>query len=668
MLVDGTTHNQMKRITSESTVEEVMAELGVGEEEELRESSKRQNTLEKFSQMRSRNPKVTLSLEETPTAFVKVDEELDEFIDITVTTKRFEQSVTDLPPKYSDYLIQKAMTSHEVGHVLYSDWPALEHFMDKVKEDELDHEGVDESMADSYKQMFQNFANVLEDGAIEKFLTEEFRLDEEIVHLRATLHEKEAVYVDDRDCYFGQLYPVETDGDGKLIEKEYHYPFFYAVMTAALNLGVYDNGELDKLLDENNDTHIFAIRGGEVDREMFIQDVLPMLRSYVSKIHNETDAWQRMEKIYELWCEVRKYIDRSQTSGRTEFEQRQKQQSSNSYIEGVPENLSDAHGEQDSEPIVIVDGDGSEEESGNSQTHGEKQGDRVEISEENGGVGSAKKKAKEGIIQESKQESGDWSDEIEEIINSLAAGEGTDEIAIADDGTVNQSRLQESKNLSRKTARLFERRLKQLNKDKVLRNKERGKFDSRALIPAERGSTRAFKKTKKGEEKNYSCMIVLDRSGSMRNDIEDVELAAGAVAWGLEENGVDTCILDTESSMTTLSKPFGTTTDSFKQKVFAGRCGGGTPLQHTVDFARQRMKRGEGEYPFMIIITDGGVHGKKEFKNHVNDANFPVLGFYIGTSKGTVEDQLTLYDRAVVCDSDENVSKKLMNLINSIIF
>ena len=163
-------------------------------------------------------------------------------------------------------------------------------------------------------------------------------------------------------------------------------------------------------------------------------------------------------------------------------------------------------------------------------------------------------------------------------------------------------------------------------------------------------------------------MIVLDRSGSMRKDIEDVELAAGAVAWGLEENGVDTCILDTESSMTTLSKPFGTTTDSFKQKVFAGRCGGGTPLQHTVDFARQRMKRGEGEYPFMIIITDGGVHGKEEFKSHVDDANFPILGFYIGTSKSTVKDQLTLYDRAVVCDNDEDVSKKLMNLINSIIF
>lgn len=641
----------MKRITSDSTVEEVMAELGVGPEEKLRESSKRKNTLEKFAQMRSRNPKVTLSLKETPTAFVEVDDELNEFVDITVTTKRFQQTVTQLPEKYSDYLIQKAMCSHEVGHVLYSDWPALEQFMGKVKEDELSHEGVDESMADSYKQMFQNFYNVLEDGAIEKYLTDEFRLDEEILHLRATLHE---------DKYFGQEYSA----DGQ--ESEYHYPFFYAVMTAALNLGVYDNGELDKLLDENNDKHIFAIRGGEVDREMFIQDVLPMLRSSIPKIHSHTNAYDRTEAIYDLWCEIRKYIDRAQTSGRMEFNQQQKQSSSQSYIEGVPENLSKGHGEQDKEPVTIQSGSGDDESK--SQTHGEKQGDRTEISDENEGVGSSKQKAKEGIIAETMQESGDWSDELEEIINALSGGEGTNEIAIADDGEINQSRADEAEKLSGRTARLFERRLRQLNKDKVVQNKERGEFDSRALIPAERGSTRTFKQTKKGNKKNYSCMIVLDRSGSMSGRIDEVELAAGAIAWGLEENGVDTSIIDTESSMTTLSKPFGTSVDSFKQKVFSGRCGGGTPLTHTMKFARQRMSRGDGDYPFVIVITDGRPHNTERFKNEISNANFPVLGLYLSNSRDYVDNQLSLYDKAIVCEPGEDVNQNLINLINSIIF
>ncbi len=637
----------MKRITAQSTVEEVMSELGVGPEEKLRETSKRKNTLEKFAQMRSRNPKVTLSLKNVPTAFVKADEELNEFIDITVTTREFNQTITDLPQKYSDYLIQKAMASHEVGHVLYSDWPALEHFMNKVEEEEKQCEGVDESMAKTYKDMFANFYNVLEDGAIEKYLGEEFRLDEEILHLRATIHE---------DNYFGQEYMVEGD-------TVYHYPFFYVIMTAALNIGVYDNGELDKLIDEDNEKHIFSVRGGEVDREMLIQNVLPLIQSSIPKIHNKIDAWERAEEIYILWSEIKKYIDRSQTSGRMEFNQQQKHSESNSYIEGVPENISKAHGDQDKEPISI---DINLNESGN-KTFGQNQGDKTKENSEKDGIGNSEQKAQQGIINEVFEGDNDWSDEIENIINCLGAGDGTDEIAIADDGEVDHDRMQEAINLSKRTSRLFQRRLRQMNKDKVVRNKERGYFDSNALISAERGSTKIFKQSKKGKDKNYSCMIVLDRSGSMNRRIEEVELAAGAIAWGLEENGVDTSIIDTESSMTTLSKPFGTNVDSFKQKIFSGRCGGGTPLTHTMRFARQRMDRGSGDYPFVIVITDGRPYNIDSFKHEVKNANFPVLGLYL-TDNSDVEDQLSLYDNAITCKSSDDVNQNLINLINSIIF
>jgi len=163
-------------------------------------------------------------------------------------------------------------------------------------------------------------------------------------------------------------------------------------------------------------------------------------------------------------------------------------------------------------------------------------------------------------------------------------------------------------------------------------------------------------------------MIVLDRSGSMRNDIDDVELAAGSIAWGLEENGIDTCILDTESNMTTLSKPFGTKTDDFIEKIFAGRYGGGTPLTHTVNFARRRMKRGGGQYPFMFIITDGMPSDEDSFIDEVTMANFPVLGLYMTNKKDSVEEQLSIFDRAVTCSSDDDVTLKMMNLINAIIF
>jgi hypothetical protein len=151
--------------------------------------------------------------------------------------------------------------------------------------------------------------------------------------------------------------------------------------------------------------------------------------------------------------------------------------------------------------------------------------------------------------------------------------------------------------------------------------------------------------------------------------IEDVELAAGAIAYGLETNGIDTSILDTHNSKTTLSKPFGTEVEDFEKKIFAGRVGGGTPLKYTARFARNRMKRGGGKIPFMIIVTDGGAADKEGFKEEVRKANFPILGLYMsGRSSRQIQSQLDLYDKAVQCGPDSDVSQRLINLIRGVMF
>ena len=95
--------------------------------------------------------------------------------------------------------------------------------------------------------------------------------------------------------------------------------------------------------------------------------------------------------------------------------------------------------------------------------------------------------------------------------------------------------------------------------------------------------------------------------------------------------------------------------------------GGGTPLTHTVTFARQRISRGRGDMPFMIIITDGRPSSVSDFKEQVRKANFPVLGVYMDNGRGSVEDQLSLYDRAVTIESDEDISQKLVSLIRGAI-
>jgi Mg-chelatase subunit ChlD len=633
------------KITEDSTVEEVMMQLGLGENEELRESERRKMTLEKFAQLRSRNPQTTLKIENTKTAFVEMEEGVEQFQNITITSRPFEQKGDSIPSKYHDYLIQRAMTAHEVGHILYSSYPIMREFMDKVEDDEL-QQGHNQKVANEYVDMFQFFYNALEDGAIENFLSSDFLLGEELDYLRETIHEGN---------YFGKEMEMPTG-------KEYIYPFYFAVIAATISIGIYDNHEIDKLLDTDNDKFNFASRGGEEDRRRFVKDCLPLLEKEIPKIQSETNVRERTEKIYNLWNEVREFIDRSVTPGRNELQQKKQEIDGDSYMDGVPENLSSGHGEETKQPIQPASKNGEEE------NPGERRRDSAKSAHGDNESSNIEEKGKEGVQQEAMNQDGDWSEELEEIIKALSAGGGVEEIVVAEDGEVNSNRMKKAKNQSRRTSRLFSRRLRHMRKDKTVRNKERGVFDSRALIQAERGSTRCFAQKKPGNNKDYRCMIVLDRSGSMMNRIGDVELAAGAVAWGLEDNDVDTCIIDTEDSKTTLSKPFGTKTKDFQKKIFAGRCGGGTPLTGTLKFARQRMKRGKGQVPFMIVITDGMPRDTSSFKEELRKANFPVLGLYLNNNRSGVKDQLSLYDKAVVAKDDDDINQKLINLINKIVF
>lgn len=624
----------MQEITADSTIEEVMRRIGVGAGESLHESERRRRNLEKFAQLKSRNPNTKLSLEEVPTAFVTTEdgEFDDEFIRITITTREFSQEVDQLPPEYHNFLVQKAMTIHEAAHIMYSSYPDLKKYLDKV-EDEGEEVDV---------QMFQNVFNLLEDGAIENFASNDFSVGKELTYLRATIHEND---------YFGQQVEKKSG-------TEYHYPMYYAIMAALLNIAVYDNGELSNLLDKDNETHIVAVAAPEHDRDMLVE-VMPKLREYAEKIQHERNAKDRAALIYDLWEIIKKYIDRSTTPGKNRMQKNQSRQDGDGYAPGVPNNLSEDHGEQKEIP-----GDpGGNEEGGdgeNKKTIADKRNDADSKAEE------MKQEGKKGVVGEGEEEAGDWSDEIEKIIDALEGGSGEDEIFIPEDGNVDIARKEEAERMGRRCAKLFRNRLRQMQKDRERKGKLRGKFDSRKLINASRGSPRAFKQIEEGDDRDYSCMIVCDRSGSMTDLIGHVELSAGAVAYGLENVGVETCIMDTHNGKTALTKPFQTDVDSFDKKLFAGRSGGGTPLSSTVSFARERMKRSKNNYPFMIIITDGRPHSRKRFKEEVRKANFPVIGIYI-TDKDESE-QLRLYDRAVTVSRDEDVSQKLTHLINSVAF
>jgi len=630
----------MQNITAQSNVEDTLKRIGVGVGEKLRESEKRRTTLEKFAQLRSRSPQTSLNIRNAPTAYVTLDDDgIDEFTNIVIPKRQFDQNMYNFPEEYHDYLIQKGMTIHEVGHILYSSYPALKEYTRKVSE----QEDYDEQI---YVTLFQNIYNILEDGAIEKFLSENYRVDEELYYMRSVLHD---------DTYMGEKIELNE-------KTQYQYPFIFALMTALLNIAVYDNHELEKLMDVNNDKHVFAIEGQKQMRKN-LEKCLPKIREYAPQIQREKDAQIRTRLSYKLWKELRVYLDRSETPGKREMQRRQKMQiESDSYGKGVPSNLSEAYDEQQREPS----GGGDSDENAGASTIGDKRRQMREQSE-NIDIGE---KARKEVRQESMEQAGDIEHEIEEIIDSLGAGDGTEEIYIPEDGEVDTFRKNEAERHGERCAKIFKNRLKQERRDKTIKKKKRGEWDSSRMIAASRGSPRIFKQIKEGEKKNYSCMIVCDRSSSMSNRIDEVELAAGAVAYGLEAVGVDSSILETYQSKTAIAKPFGGKIDNFREKVFAGRCSGGTPLQYTLQFARERINRGHGDVPFMIVITDGRPKEPGIVKEEIRNAQFPVLGMYLTNNedKERVKEQMELYDRAIAVNTDESVSHYLLNLIKSVFF
>jgi len=651
----------MQRITADSKVENVLQQLGVGEGEELRESQMRKNRLEKFAQLLSKKPETSLELVETnendPNAWVEAEEGQDTDVEdiedgyreISVTCSEIEQNITDLPDNYYDYISQKAFTIHEVGHILYSDYYWFRKYLREAKNRNTSLD------TDSVQQLFHQVYNICEDGAIEHFLSTEYRVGEELSLMRMNMHE-------------GQYNGVEReDKDGVF----YFYPSIHMVSAALFSVGIYDNGELDKLLDENNSKFRYP---NKTDFNEFKDTVLPAIEHFIPKIQSAGSAKQRMEHIFDLWIEIEDFLDNSMTPGAYELEtQGDGGKGGNMEIE----EMEAGYGEQAEEPngeAIEVDID---IESGSTPGQENKE-EAEEIQEEiqEGGKSEIEEEIEKEMEREAREESGDWSEEIENIIDTLQGGEGMNELIVAEKEKTRQDINNRIKKTGKRAEKHFRRNLRRLQEDSVIKKQKRGKFDARRMISAERGSPKVFEQTDPGEDKDYSCVVVADRSGSMSSDVDEMEEAVGTITTGLEAVGVDTCVLDVCSSKTRLAKPFGTKTKQFSNRLFTGRTSGGTPITHTIKFARERINQGAGDEPFIIVVSDGGPASRERYLNELKKCSFPVLGVYLNNgitteryrNKRGIEKDLEIFHRGVVCGKDGDVQQKLIDLINGVMF
>lgn len=192
-----------------------------------------------------------------------------------------------------------------------------------------------------------------------------------------------------------------------------------------------------------------------------------------------------------------------------------------------------------------------------------------------------------------------------------------------------------------KLANILMEKLRQEEKNKTRRNQRRGDID-RAQLPGlvTSGNTRIFQKTEPGGKKDYSCMVVLDRSGSMGGrDIQVAQRAVGAFMFALDKVGIDVSLMDMYNNEARVVSPFGQNVKAAHGGIYSDESGGSTPLSDCLFVARERLKQ-RGGNPFVIVITDGHPDDNQQYMDELRQCHMPVLGVLLnlGQDESSVPD------------------------------
>lgn len=224
-------------------------------------------------------------------------------------------------------------------------------------------------------------------------------------------------------------------------------------------------------------------------------------------------------------------------------------------------------------------------------------------------------------------------------------------------------------------ANILHEKLRQEKKKSTRRNQRRGNVD-RSQLPnlVTSGNTRIFKKTERGGEKDYSCIVVLDRSGSMGGrDIQVAEQAVGAFMYALDEVGIDACLMDMYRNNARIVSPFGQQIKAAHGGIYSGEAGGSTPLSDCLFAARERLEM-RGGNPFVIVITDGHPDDNEEYMNQLRQCHMPVLGVLLNLGQDPesvpdwMDEQKRNYHREKMVFNSDQLSETLEQLAWSVMF
>lgn len=599
---------------------------------------------------------------------------------ITIPAEEFDQPVTDYDRDVFDLMMQETLTIHEISHILYTNYRSFKRYYNKC------------SGADQY--LFKEVWNALEDGAIEQQIRHAYSVGDELDVMNSNFTEEVE-------------YGTEQSG-GEVV-----YTMHEAITTALMDLAIFDSGNFKKIVDENEDHRLCTPH----DQELF-EDFTPQIESVVKDVLTESSSKNRNRRIYQFFEEMQDLLDDSHIDGRQEKKEEGErgedghpipmmpddteghtgEEHKDAYMLGTDEQEDDAEGrvqsgmpdddaEQDEESGTgsgqgeEEDEEGEEEGAGAGEDEEEGSPDEEEHGEDVGTDSELEDEYKEELQneweQQAKEEDG-IEQEMQEAVKFLEAIDGGTSSSNSDwdpnqveleipeprDDYI-QARYDEARRKAKSLEDILRARLQSESESEMRRNQRRGGFDSNRMIPAAMGSTRVFEQEIELDKKDYDCVIVYDRSGSMSGRDKPLEIAGGMLAMALNSVGVNTSVIGLERSEARLELPFGAPVESKKGMLFSGDTGGGTPLSKAIFLARHRLMQKRSQ-PFMIVITDGMPDNRNRYKEELMKCTFPVVGVYVNTSESA--DEMTEYFHRVANVDSDNLDLKLKRLIQQVMF
>lgn len=646
-------------ITGDTDRDDIEQKVGATvDRDSVRLSDARAGRLQRNIRRQSRDYGTTVELvADLSTAHVEANP--DESPTVRITGREVSQPETDYSARAWDWLVQRAFGIHEVGHIRYTDFEDWDARMSQLDTGD--------------KGTAQSLHNALEDGAIERQIIN--RWGNYYAPLRAL-----------RVNVFADSDPGIPDPElgGQV------FPVAHAVQSAILDLWareVYDLniGTLDTLVDASDIEHHFAT--GE-DRTLFMDECLPLTKQVIPKVLTEAHAPTRNAIVMDYIEDILDLLDDADADGKS---QQNGQQGQGDDGQGMPDDSRDNHsgdatseatelGESAGEPGSDAD-DIEKVVLGAGDPDGEAEGPDIDLDDIDDieVVDDIEADATAEAADDAKEAAGltdDLLDELEAMADAVqtAGGDGlrSDEIELpVDDATANRNWVDEAEGAAQRLAQLLRQRLQSELRSENQTAQRRGRFTGRAgaSVRASMGERNVMERRNEPDEKDYSCLVVLDRSSSMERGSpprkRGAVISTGMLLLALEEVGVDTMLIELYNSTARLAKPFGTSTRSNLDRVFHPGASGGTPLTDTLLMARERLKM-KGGKQFGIVVTDGEPARSEDFSNAITGCPFPVIG--VNVTGGDSAAGMDAYERATITDPNSDLQAALYGLLQEVMF